>query len=234
MKKKFIIITISVLLTFIISFFIYVNDYYKAIDISDYITSNEKVKINKTNDGYYFDGEGKNNLIIMYPGAKVDYLSYAPLLYKLAMNGIDCFIVKMPFNIAFFGINKGNDIIKKYNYEHYYVVGHSLGGVVLTSFINNNQNIDGIIYLASYPNKKVNIKMISIYGDNDKILNMDSYNNNKKYWSNDSKEIIIKGGNHSSFASYGLQKGDGKYLLDNNEQIDITVKEIINFIDDKG
>ena len=231
MKKKYILISIiSLIVLCIIGFIIYVSDYYKSIDIDKYLTSNEIVKVEKKDDGYFFDGPGTENLIIMYPGAKVEYTSYAPLLYKLSESGIDSYIVKMPLNIAFFGKNKASNIINNYKYNNYYVMGHSLGGVVLSSFIKNRNDISGIIFLASYPNNIINIKSLSIYGDNDKVLNIKKYNEAKKYFSNNNTEFVIKGGNHSGFASYGNQKDDGERIISIDEQINITIDEIIKFI----
>ena len=40
----------------------------------------------------------------------------------------------MPFNLAFFGINKANKIIKKLYYSHIYIGGHSLRGAMASSF----------------------------------------------------------------------------------------------------
>ena len=229
-KKKIIIIIICSIILITVTFFIYVSDYYKAIDSDKYLISDDKVKVIKDDNGYYFDGRGEDNIIIFYPGAKVEYTAYANLLYNLSSNGIDCFLTKMPFNIAFFGKNKGDSVINKYHYDNYYVMGHSLGGVVLSSFIKNRNDISGIIFLASYPNNKINVKMLSIYGDNDKVLNLDRYNKSKKYFSDNYKEFIIKGGNHANYGYYGMQKGDGKSLISREEQINITVNEIIKFI----
>lgn len=46
------------------------------------------------------------------------------------------------------------------------------------------------------------------------------------------KFIEISGGNHGGFGDYGEQKGDGKSLISNKEQINITSSEIIKFLGD--
>ena len=81
MKKKIIIILI--LLILLLSF-IYLNTYYKAIDVDKYLKNNNDVEVLKIKEGYYFDGDGGKDVIIFYPGAKVEYISYAPLMNKLA------------------------------------------------------------------------------------------------------------------------------------------------------
>ena len=86
--------------------------------------------------------------------------------------------------------------------------------------------------LASYPNKKIpnNIKVLSVYGTNDKVLNMKKYKKSKKYLPNNYKEIKIDGGNHANYGNYGSQKYDGKSSITKGEQQDITVKSIVEFI----
>ena len=44
-------------------------------------------------------------------------------------------------------------------------------------------------------------------------LNIDSYEKNKSNWPKDSSEMIIKGGNHSGFGCYGLQRGDSEAAI---------------------
>ena len=226
MKKK--IIGIILLLLFIMSF-IYLNSYYKAVDVDKYLNGSKEVKVIKIDNGYYFDGVGKNTSIVFYPGAKVEYTSYSPLLYSLASDGIDCFLIKMPFNIAFFNTNAASNIIKNYKYDNWYMMGHSLGGVVAANYANKN-DIDGLILLASYPTEKVNTKLLSIYGNKDGVLNIDKYNKSRKYFPSDYKEIIIKNGNHSGFGNYGKQKKDNDTSLSNKEQQEKTIDAIIEFI----
>ena len=232
MKKKIIPGVILLLVTGII---IYLCTYYKAQDnVNEYIKNGNDVTIEKIDVGYYFDGPGKNNAIIFYPGAKVEYISYAPLMYALAQNNIDCFLIKMPFNIAFFGTNKASKIINKYEYSNWYISGHSLGGVVASNYLSNNSNkFKGIIFLASYSTKEIdsNIDILSIYGSQDGVINMNSYSKNKKNWNDTAMEVIIDGGNHAYFGYYGEQNGDNKALISREEQQKQTVKAIIDYVD---
>ena len=45
------------------------------------------------------------------------------------------------------------------------------------------------------------------------------------------EKYIINGGNHACFGNYGEQKGDGKATITKDEQINITVKQIVKFIE---
>lgn len=211
-----------------------VQKYSAKEDAFNYLKSDEIVKISKIKEEYYFDGPGNKNAIIFYPGASVQYTSYSKLIYKLAYNGYDSFLISMPLDFALLGVNKSSKIMKKYNYDKWYLSGHSLGGVAACLYASNkSQKIAGLISLASYPSKSLpsDIKYISIYGSEDKVLNLKSMENSKKYLPDNSETFIITGGNHAGFGDYGIQKGDGLLLITNEEQQDYVVNKIIELLD---
>ena len=212
---------------------IYLNIYYKASKSSyEYLKSSNDVKVVKIDDGYFFDGPSEEKAIIFYPGAKVESEAYAKLMYNIALNGYDCFLLNMLFRIAFLGSNKASNIMNKYEYDNYYLAGHSMGGVVAANYVyKNSDNVKGLLLLASYSTKKIDdeIKMISIYGDKDGVLNMNSYKNSFKYNSKQFKEVIIPGGNHANFGDYGFQKGDNESDISMDEQIAYVVHALTFF-----
>ena len=233
MKKliRKILLIIPIIILVIVG--IYLNTYYKA-DKSVYdLIKNSNVDIKENKDGYLFDGEGKDNFIIFYPGAKVEAISYAPLLIELANNDIDCYLVKMPFNIAILNSNAADKIIKNYKYKNYYMMGHSLGGAMASVYTANNEDkINGLILLAAYSTEKIKkVDTLSIYGDKDNVLNKENYNKNKKNINN-MTEYIIEGANHSGYAYYGEQKGDNASTISKEEQIKEVTDIIINFFNE--
>lgn len=238
LKKRYIVIGIIILIlcTLICCFFIYFNDYYKAdSNVKTFLESSEQVKVEKINNGYYFNGTGEDTAIIFYPGAKVEAVSYAPLLYKLAEQGIDCFLVEMPFNFALFNQNAANEIIDKANYEYsnWYIAGHSLGGVVASMYESKNSDkIKGLILLASYPNQQVSesTRLLSIYGTKDSVINLEQYEKSKQYWRKNNIEIRIEGGNHAQFGNYGAQEKDNEAEISREEQQEQTVTAILDFV----
>lgn len=230
-KKKTIkdIIIITIISIIVIPIIFYLNTYYKASEtVNDSLISSKTVKVEKNKNGILFDGQGKENIFVFYPGAKVEYTAYAPLMNKLAEAGLDTYIVEMPFNIAFFDINAFKEVKNKYEYDNWFIGGHSLGGVV-AAMNTEKENIKGLILLASYPTKEPNCKILSLYGSNDDVLNKEKYQESTKNLKQFT-EIIIDGGNHAYFGNYGEQKGDSKATISRNEQQDITVKEIMKFI----
>lgn len=231
-KKKLIIILLAIfvpLATLTSAFFIYVGNYYH----SKLYEHEENIKIIKENNYslYYLDENIKDNLFIFYPGAKVESKAYEGLVENIALTGVDVILVDMPFNLAFFGMNRASEIIDKYNYEHYYIGGHSLGSAMAASYAKDNANkLDGTILFASYATSTMpnTLKCLAIKGSNDKVINENKFNKNKTYFNNDLyKEIIIEGGNHSNFGNYGLQKGDGEASISKVEQWNITSKAIL-------
>lgn len=149
--------------------------------------------------------------------------------------GVDCFLVKMPCNIALFNSGAATKIIEKYQYKDWYISGHSMGGAVATMYTEKNASkIKGVILLAAYPTKKMpeHVKLLSIYGAKDGVLRMEKYSKGKSYWSENSIELVIDGGNHAQFGYYGKQKNDNNADISADEQQKQTLNSILEFIKD--
>ena len=119
----------------------YVNGYQHAVNVGNAIQSNPTVKVTDIEDGWLFDGPGTTTAMVFYPGAKVEASAYAPLMQETAASGIDCFLMKMPANLAIFGINRADVVrsdIAGYSYNHWYIAGHSLGGTMAANYISKH------------------------------------------------------------------------------------------------
>lgn len=233
-KKKVMIPTVMIFILLAICF-LYVNDYYHADkNVQDYFQDGGLTKIQEITEGFYLDGPGKDTAVIFYPGAKVEYTAYLPLLHKLTNEGIDCFLVKMPCNLAFLGMNKADKIISSYEYEHWYMAGHSLGGAMAASYASDHlDKLEGLILLASYSIKELkseSFSVISIYGNKDGLLSMDKLEEGRKLMPSNYSEICIEGGNHAGFGNYGSQKGDLKADISTGQQQDQTVDAILKMV----
>jgi len=234
-KIKIVLCIILALLIVSIGFGVYyVNDYYHAeSSIAHYLEGNENVTVEKINNGYYLDGPGNDSALIFYPGAKVEYTAYMPLLMNLSNNGVDCFLVEMPFNIAFFGKDRADEIISNDSYRHdnWYISGHSLGGTVASDYASCNSNrLKGIILVASYPNSNITTPILMVYGTNDNVLNKKNLKESKGYIKGELDEIIINGANHAQFGFYGKQDKDGIAGISQDEQINQTANYMLEFI----
>lgn len=176
--------------------------------------------------------------VIIYPGARIDVKAYAPLANRLAQNGYKVFAVDMPFNMAIFSSHKADKVIdENKDIENWVIVGHSLGGAMATNAIETNSKIKGIVYLASYPSgdkiKETGAEVLTIWGSKDGVINFENLIKAKENLPKDTEYVEIEGGNHSSFGDYGLQKGDAKAIISEEEQLNITVESICDFINNK-
>ena len=241
-KKKYIYISIlAVLLLIGVSigiFFVYVNDYYMAdLDsITKYDSSGVLIDVLPDNTIVY-SSENSELGFIFYPGGKVEYIAYEPLMIELALRGITCILIEMPFNLAVFDVDAAKDIQDLYpNIEEWYIGGHSLGGSMASLYLSNHENdFDGLILLASYSTSdlsNMSLDVISIYGSEDNVLNKKKYNKYKVMLPDGYKEEIIDGGCHAFFGMYGQQDGDGIATISNVEQIVITAEIISNYLND--
>ena len=244
-RKKRIIITLVSVFSFVAilvgSFFIYTGIYNHATDHAISYLQNSTLSEVKDEDKYVsfqpkIDKVTQINKsgIIFYPGGKVEYKAYAPLLRDLSDKGIASVLVKMPFNLAIFNINGAKDKQSIFpNIENWYIAGHSLGGVMACSYLKNNYtNYKGIIMLGSYSTvdlSQTGLKTLSVLAENDKVLNKDKYEKNKSNLPN-LTEITISGGIHSYFGDYGIQKGDGTPSISLEEQQKQIVLNISKFI----
>ena len=213
----------------------YVNDYYHAEScVTAYLENGDGVTVTMEDNIVFLDGEGTEHAIIFYPGAKVEYTAYVPMFFKLAKQGIDCFVVKMPGNLAILGSNKAEDIMKEYSYENWYLSGHSLGGAMAAGFAaEHSEKLEGLVLLAAYPTENLTdsgLKVLSVYGSEDRVLNMENLAEGRNMVPSEYKELLIEGGNHAWFAYYGEQAGDGPAAITKEVQQEETVNAIVDMI----
>lgn len=233
MNRKLKIGIILFLIIFVGGFFVYSTFYSHAEKVAtDCLNGTDNVNVSKTSNGLLLDGPGNDTAIIFYPGAKIEYTSYLPMLTDLAERGADCYLVEMPFNLAFFGTNSADTIIENSNYTHYFMAGHSLGGAMAGNYVNGTENkIDGLIYLSAHIEKEIDVPVLSILGTNDGVINLESYKKAKNMVRDNFTEVMIDGGNHAQFAYYGVQKGDGEAKITPESQQKQSEDAIMKFID---
>ncbi|MCR5344830.1 MAG: alpha/beta hydrolase [Lachnospiraceae bacterium] len=228
----------SILLVFAIIFGIYALDYYHADDDAKIIIKgiNYGFSVEDNGDFYVFKPDNSEKIgFVFYPGGKVECEAYAPLLGRLAEKGVTCVLLKMPANLAVLNINAARgiqDVIP--DIDRWYIGGHSLGGSTAGKYLKKSRDdYAGIILLGSYLADNLSdmdIKALLLYGSKDGIIRRDKLKAGEKYLPRIKTEIVIEGGCHSYFGSYGMQKGDGAPEITKEEQYSITVDEILNFM----
>ena len=85
----------------------YVGDYYRTDqEAVEAFAPMNVVSTELLEDGTrVFKPESATKGFVFYPGGKVEYTAYQPLMAACAQQGILCILVEMPFNLAVFDIN---------------------------------------------------------------------------------------------------------------------------------
>ncbi|MDD7536060.1 MAG: alpha/beta hydrolase, partial [Bullifex sp.] len=101
-KKIIAAVVLALLAVLGIGGFAYVSDYYHADDdaLKALELQGDGVQVEQDGSVIWFIPEEPVAGIIFYPGGKVEYTAYAPLLRSLAGEGILSALVKMPCNLA--------------------------------------------------------------------------------------------------------------------------------------
>ena len=211
---------------------LYLGRYYHASQRAiDALGGSPTVRVTQTGDGSLFDGPGASTLLVFLPGAKVESSAYAPLMSSLADGGIDCFLVDPPANVAFLAGGAIDRTLGGYRYDHLILAGHSLGGVMASSYASSHpQQVDGLALLASYTTKELDdsVRVCTIYGSDDGVFDLAAYKDSLVLLPPNSQEVCIPGGNHANFGDYGSQDGDQPGTIGREEQQDIAKSAILD------
>lgn len=232
--KKILIITLMILLALIGATWIYSLDYYHADSVALESTQSATVAT-KRHIIYEATSNATSTGLIFYPGGKVQYEAYAPLVKSLSEQGITCILVHMPLNLAVFDMDAASAVRNLYpDIQNWYIAGHSLGGAMGATFIASHaSDYHGIILLGAYSTsdlRDTGLLALSIYGSNDQVLSATKYAKYKENLPDATTEVIIEGGCHSYFGYYGMQDGDGTPTITREEQINQTAKIIMEWL----
>ena len=208
---------------------------YRAQNVDAALQSDETVTVCEIKTGWLLDGPGERDALVFYPGALVEPTAYAPLLRRLAEAGVDCFLVRMPLDLAVLAVNKANRVMQEYSYENRYLAGHSLGGAMAAQYAAKHADqLSGLFLLGAYTVKDltyVPFPVVYIYGTEDGVVNRAKLEKGIQQLSPpDTRVVKLEGGNHAQFGFYGPQRGDGEARVSADEQQRLTAKEILQVI----
>lgn len=180
-------------------------------------------------NGYYkFEANSSDVGLILYQGAKVESESYS---YLSNLEDTNLFISDFAFDFAFFNPNLAEKIIADNpQIKKWYIAGHSLGGVFAYDYASKNDLIEGVIMLGSYPlsNEAIDFKVLSIFGTRDGLIQ--NYEEEMLKYPSTATFELVEGANHSGYGDYGFQKNDLKAEITADEQHEIIINLIDNFI----
>lgn len=228
-------------------FGLYVSDYYHADDAVEQSSDEMDVPVSET-DAYIAVGKREEQSqessdqigIVLYPGAKVDPHAYIPLARKIAQQGYLCIVTKPLFNLAFFDIDGARRAMEDNpGISSWWLAGHSLGGVAAAQFASAHADeVDGLVLLASYSAadlSKSDLAVLTLVGEKDEVINWTKLDESLPNLPEAYRTtIVLAGGNHAGFGSYGPQEGDGAASISAEEQQDETAAAIAGFIESGG
>ncbi|MCE7039431.1 alpha/beta hydrolase [Dyadobacter sp. CY312] len=204
----------------------------------DDLKSDTQVSVRDMDDFIHFSpAKNSPEVLMFYPGALVAPEAYVPLCHKLAENGIETYLIKMPWRQAKYGYKKIKDLgLLKDKNKKYLLAGHSQGAKMVAQFVHENPGqIDKAILLATTHPRDIDIsntttKMLKIYGDRDGVADEKDVIANKNKLPVSTHFVKIEGANHSQFGYYGFQLGDRSSGIPREQQQQITLSTMLQFI----
>jgi hypothetical protein len=176
--------------------------------------------------------------VIFYPGGKVVPEVYSDLANRLVLaTNIMVIVPPMPLDLAVFKGNVADSIVESFpDVQTWVIGGHSLGGTMAAGFAFNNDSIDALFLLASYPQDKhdfsnTDLPVISIIGDRDGLISVDEWEQTLNLLPQNTVAAVLTGGNHAGFGKYGPQEDDLNATISADEQHSQTIEVLADWLE---
>ncbi len=220
------------------AFVVYASDYYRGGDAAHAsLVPSADVPVAQSDGMLAFGDPDAETGIVLYPGAKVEYSAYAPLMRNLAERGYLAVVVEMPFNFAFFDIDAADKARAAYPHvDSWWVGGHSLGGSMAAQYAAGHAGdpaLDGIVLLGAYSASDLSgtdLGAIVVYGENDRVLDRGKLEASAPLLPSGTLTVELAGGNHAGFGDYGPQDGDGEADISAQEQQEQTADAVDAYV----
>ena len=217
-----------------LGFGVYVSDCYRATDAAlACLDEGGGPRVRSVDQTLCIETPGTTDALAFYPGGKVQPEAYMPLMRRIARDGIDCYLVKMPFNLAVFGVNRVEGVMAAHPHDRWLLAGHSLGGAMAARWAAAHPGrLDGLVLLAAYPDRPLpeDLPVLVLYGSEDGVLNRSNLEKSASLLPPDAVVRQLPGGNHAYFGSYGEQKGDGVATISPEAQWELTAEWISRMV----
>jgi pimeloyl-ACP methyl ester carboxylesterase len=165
--------------------------------------------------------------LLFYPGALVEPEAYVENLAAVARAGFRVVIVRMPLDLAVLAPRKGERVLRSLDPDGsgtWFVGGHSLGGAMAARLAKRSgTRFSGLVLLAAYPADSDSLRdgalpVLSLYASEDGLATPAKVLGRAGLLPTSARYVLIDGGNHAGFGSYGPQKGDGVARVPREEQ----------------
>lgn len=173
--------------------------------------------------------------LIFYPGARVDYRAYAPVMRRVAEQGYLVVLVPVRLNMALFDVEAGSSVPQSFpQIETWAVGGHSLGGVAASMFASEHAWVSGLVLWAASPvdeSPRANsLQVLTISASLDRLFPPENVEAANRFYPQDSRFVLLEGGNHAQFGDYGSQPGDLPATISPEEQWTQIARETADFL----
>ena len=209
------------------------------------LESNQTIIVEKTDQYIHFQPTQSQQpaAFIFLPGGMVAPEAYAPMSRTISEHGFNVFILKLPFGSAPLDSQEADvrrqalEIIDSNTSLQYWIVGgHSRGAAIASRFASlHGESLDGLILIGtSHPKEEAsdlsntNLSVTKIYATNDGLASTDEVEANARYLPDDTKWVLIEGGNHSQFGYFGSQLGDNAATISRKQQQELTSEAILS------
>ena len=178
--------------------------------------------------------------LILYQGAGVEPAAYAPLAAEIADAGFFVTIQQAPLGLPILDSDMAQPTIDGFDgIDIWAIGGHSLGGAMAARFASGSSEVDGLVLLAAYPEggldlRDSDLEVISIYGDRDLLATPEDVLGARSQLPDDTEFVLVEGGNHAQFGSYGRQPRDGEASIPASEQRRAVAGAVSQFLSDLG
>lgn len=190
--------------------------------VNEALLSDDYVMVHPLENGYFFDGWGEYNAILLYGEKRMQETAYAPLLKAIARQGIDCFLVEMPYAMAELDPERPKQIIDTYTWYNWYLMVHSSGNEEGCAFFEKYRDqFAGMILLDSVPLVQLeeNQLLISILTENESSKNGAAYEEAMKQQKCRKRENTITSGSRAGFVTDGTETGKETLSADLQRQL---------------
>lgn len=174
--------------------------------------------------------------LVFLAGARVEPAAYANKLGGLAAAGVTVVIVRPTLNFALFDARPLSDLeAAAPGISHWFVGGHSLGGVKACSYAAADpQTVAGLILFGSYCADDISatsIPVLTLAGELDGLSTPAKVADAAHLLPPGAQLIELPGVVHAQFGDYGAQPGDGTPTASDAEVRDAITATVSTFLD---
>lgn len=189
------------------------------------LVSDSTISVEQTRDWVTFTRAGSSPItgLILYPGAHVDFRSYAPVAREIARHGYQVTLVRMPANLAVFGLFRADRVMSAYpGIQHWAIGGHSLGGIMAARYAAQHpKTVEGVVLWAAFPVadlSRSNLAGALSYGTNDVGIWVDAVQASLSLLPKGATVEAIAGGGHTGFGDYTTQFAHSNHDISPEQQ----------------